>query len=153
MQILFGIPIKSVWLRKLNEFKICCLVFVSSEYSRHYCYKSNEQSPASLTCTLQINIQDKIFILYHGHFNIREDYLPEPFKHTLRTEYNVLRQRIPQRAQTLFPSSITYWSRLLLSTVNCETVQSITDQIQDLEFVYTCKAHVVFTSGDKKSSC
>lgn len=135
-------PYQKYLVKKIERIQNLAVRFIFSDYSRHTSV-TNLLNKAHLPSLARRRITSKLkflYLLYHGRFKIsRDDYLLEPFKHSSRTNHNkVLRQPISHNnahKYSVFPSSISYWNRLPASAVNCETVQSFTDHIQDLEFV------------------
>lgn len=135
-------PYQKYLVKKIERIQNLAVRFIFSDYSRHTSV-TNLLNKAQLPSLAHRRITSKLkflYLLYHGRFKIpRDDYLFEPFKHSSRTNHNkVLRQPISHNnahKYSVFPSSISYWNRLPESAVNCETVQSFTDHIQDLEFV------------------
>lgn len=123
-------PHQKYLIGRLERIQNLAVHFVYSNYSRHSSI-SNLLKKADLHSLAQRRVVSRLkflYLLYHGHFNIKkETYLQEPFYHSSRTNNTkALRQPISHinvHKYSLFPSAIHYWNKLPSTVVNCSTVE------------------------------
>lgn len=130
---------------KIERIQKLAARFIYCNYSRHS-NVTNLINRANLQPLYKRRIISRLkflYLLYHGHFKIlRALYLQDPFKHSLRTNHNkVILQpasRVNTNKYSLFPMAICNWNKLPVNAVNCSTLESFLNCLEQIDFFWKC---------------